>query len=130
MALMQCRLCGKIYTEGGRKNVCPRCLRRLGDLYGTVHEYMRDHEEEKFDIYKLSEGVGADLADIQALVDLGYIERDLGLYGTRETERSRLAKALSGEIDKMTKTKLTTYGGEIYSRGHDKDDSLRTVHRR
>ncbi|MBQ7544227.1 MAG: hypothetical protein IJT02_04705 [Synergistaceae bacterium] len=130
MPLLQCRLCGRIYTEGGRDRVCPRCLRRLGDLYGSVHEYMRDHEEERFDIYKLAEGVGADLADIQALVDLGYIERDLGLYGTRETERSRLAQAFTTELERMSKSKLTTYGGDIYARGHDRDDGMRTVRRR
>lgn len=127
MPLMECRLCGRVFTEGGRKNVCPKCLRRLGDLYAEVHEYMRDHEDEEFDIDRLAEDMDANPVDIQALVDLGYIERDLGLYGHRDTERKKLAEAFSHELDKMKK-KVTTYGGEIYSR--EREDGVRTVRRR
>ena len=121
MPLMKCRLCGKIFTEGGRDNVCPLCLRRLGDLYGEVHEYLRDNEDEKFDVHKLAEAMDVSTVDIQALVDLGYIERDLGLYGTRKTDRSKLAEAFSAELDKMNKNKLITYGGDIYARDTEYD---------
>lgn len=134
MSLMRCRLCGKIFSEGGKNNICPQCIKRLNDMYGLVHEYMRDHEEEDFDIYKLAEDVGVSTADIQALVELGYIERDLGLYGKNETDRSRLAHAFQAELDKMRKEKTVFYGGEIYSRGseysRDKNDGVRTVRRR
>ncbi|MBQ3655058.1 MAG: hypothetical protein II954_11690 [Synergistaceae bacterium] len=127
MPLMECRLCGRIFTEGGRKNVCPKCLRRLGDLYAEVHEYMRDHDDEEFDIDRLSDAMDASPMDIQALVDLGYIERDISLYGTRETKRKQLADAFSHELSKM-KRGITTYGGEIYSRSNE--DGVRTVRRR
>ena len=132
MPLTKCRLCGKIFTDGGRDNVCPLCLRRLGDLYGEVHEYMRDNEDEDFDVYKLAEALNVSTADIQALVDLGYIERDLALYGKNETDRSKLAEAFSAEIDKMNRNKLTTYGGDIYARDteYDRSRSSRTVRRR
>ena len=133
MALTKCRLCGMLFTSGGRKNICPLCIKRLEELYGSVHEYMRDHKDEEFDIYTLAEATESNIADIQALVDLGYIERDLGLYGTRETARSRLAKAITNEIDKMNRNKLTTYGGEIYARSYDREDRedrVRTVRRR
>ena len=132
MPLMKCRLCGKIYTNGGRDNVCPICLRRLGDLYGEVHEYMRDNEDEEFDVYKLAESLGVSTADIQALVDLGYIERDLAMYGKNETDRTKLAQAFSAEIDKMNRNKLTTYGGDIYARDteYDRTRTMRTVRRR
>lgn len=132
MPLMKCRLCGKIFTDGGRDNVCPLCLRRLGDLYGEVHEYMRDNEDEEFDVYKLAEELNVSTADIQALVDLGYIERDLAMYGKNETDRSKLAEAFSAEIDKMNRNKLTTYGGDIYARDteYDRSRSSRTVRRR
>ena len=134
MPLKKCRLCEKIFTEGGRDNVCPLCLRRLEELYAEVHEYMRDNEDEDFDVYKLAEAMEVSTVDIQALVDLGYIERDLGLYGTRETERSKLAQAFSREIDKMSRRKLTTYGGDIYSRdsGYDthRSGEMRTVRKR
>ncbi len=127
MPLMECRLCGRIFTEGGRKNVCPKCLNRLGNLYAEVHKYMRDHDDEEFDIDRLSDAMDASPVDIQALVDLGYIERDISLYGTRETDRSRLAQELSEELGKM-KRGITTYGGEIYSRANE--DRVRTVRRR
>ena len=132
MPLMKCRLCGKIYTNGGRDNVCPICLRRLGDLYGEVHEYMRDNEDEEFDVYKLAESLGVSTADIQALVDLGYIERDLAMYGKNETDRTKLAQAFSAELDKMNRNKLTTYGGDIYARDteYDRTRTMRTVRRR
>ncbi len=132
MPLMKCRLCGKIFTDGGRDNVCPICLRRLGDLYAEVHEYMRDNDDEEFDVYRLAEAMEVSTADIQALVDLGYIERDLTLYGTRDTDRSKLASAFSAELDKMHRRKLTTYGGDIYARDteYDKARTIRTVRRR
>ena len=119
MPLIECRLCGRVFTHGGRKNVCPMCLRRLGDLYAEVHEYMRDHEEEDFDINKLSEWMDISPVDIQALIDLGYLTRDLR---DEDEDRRRLAQALSGELAKMDKEhhKLTTYGGAIYSRGYDR----------
>ena len=132
MPLTKCRLCGKIFTDGGRDNVCPLCLRRLGDLYGEVHEYMRDNEDEDFDVYKLAEALNVSTVDIQALVDLGYIERDLAMYGKNETDRSKLAEAFSAEIDKMNRNKLTTYGGDIYARDteYDRSRSSRTARRR
>ena len=130
MPLMECRLCGKIYTQGGRQGVCPECLKRLGDLYSLVHEYMRDHEEEKFDVSTLADDMGVSAVDIQALVDLGYIERDMQLYGTRETARKKLADAFGQELDKMEKKKLMTYGGEIYSRDPERENAMRTIRRR
>ena len=95
---------------------------------------MRDHEDEDFDIYKLADDMNLNTADVQALVDLGYIERDLGLYGTRETKRSKLANAFNSELEKMRREKLMFYGGEVYSRESEydknKDDIVRTVRRR
>ena len=119
MPLIECKLCGRVYTEGGRMGVCPRCLRRLGDLYAEVHEYMRDHDDEEFDINSLAEAMGASIADIKALVDLGYISRDLKGYDQDEEERRKLAQALTDEMSKIGgRHKLTTYGGDIYSRGY------------
>ena len=132
MPLMKCRLCGKIFTDGGRDKVCPLCLRRLGDLYAKVHEYIRDNEDEDFDVHSLADALDVSTVDIQALVDLGYIERDLTLYGARETDRSRLAQAFNAEIDKMSRNKFTTYGGDIYARDteYDRTRTIRTVRRR
>ena len=90
---------------------------------------MRDHDEEEFDVYKLAEEMEENTADIQALVDLGYIERDLSLYGTQETKRKKLAQAFKNELDRMQREKAMFYGGEIYARSYDRDEDeiIRTV---
>ena len=136
MPLTECKLCGRVYTHGGRMGICPRCIMRLEELYGRVHEYMRDNEDEDFDVHKLAEDMEENPADIQALVDLGYIERDLSLYGTQETKRKKLAQAFQGELDKMHRDKAMFYGGEIYSRSYDRnndrdnDDGFKVTRRR
>ena len=99
-------------------------------LYAVVHEYLRDNEDEDFDVYHLADAMDVSPVDIQALIDLGYLERDLGLYGKHETARSRLAHAFTNEIDKMRRNKLTTFGGQVYARSYSSEDSLRTVRRR
>jgi len=123
MALFRCRLCGELKESGSmppRHKICKSCRHRLDDLYGRVHEYMRDNEDEKFDIYELGEAMDISTADIQALVDLGYIERDLQTYGQgRTTDRERLAAEFNEELKKIKQTP-TSYGGTIYSR--DKSD--------
>ncbi len=111
--------------------ICPRCLRRLGELYGRVHEYMRDNEDEDFDINTLADDMDESPADIQALVDLGYIERDLSKYGANDTDRKKLAQAFSHELDKMQREKTMFYGGEIYARDHGRNnDGFKVTRRR
>ena len=129
MPLIECKLCGRVFTHGGRRGVCPRCIRRLEELYGRVHEYMRDNEDEEFDVHKLAEEMEENPADIQALVDLGYIERDISLYSTNETRRKKLAQAFKDELDRMQREKVTFYGGDIYARSYDRDDddTVKTV---
>ena len=125
MALVKCRLCGMLYDAPNipKHKICPNCIRRLDELYGHVHEYMRDNEDENFDIYKLAEAMDLDTADVQALVDLGYIERDLQTYSRkRRGPRGELADKINGELDKMRRNKVTTYGGVIYSR----NDKIKT----
>ena len=121
MGLVRCRLCGLLYEAGGRnQRICRNCLQRLEELYGRVHEYMRDNEDEDFDIYTLADALDISTADVQALVDLGYIERDLQTYGkNKKGTREELAEKINGELEKM-KRPPTTYGGVIYSRDKDK----------
>lgn len=126
---MECRLCGRVFTHGGRRNICPLCIRRLEEIYGRVHEYMRDNEDENFDVISLADELNENANDIQALVDLGYIERDLSLYGTRETRRKKLAQAFTEEMHKMEREKNMFYGGEVYARNRDfsGEDAVKTV---
>lgn len=121
MALQKCRLCDRLYAAGSptEYRVCGNCRRKLEDLYGHVHEYMRDNKDEEFDIYKLSEAMEISTAEVQALVDLGYLDRDLQTYARSEKEkREKLVEGLNGELKKFEtkKAPVTTYGGIVYSR--------------
>ena len=123
MALVKCRLCGMLYDDSApRHRICGNCIRRLEELYGQVHEYMRDNKDDDFDIYTLADDLNMDTADIQALVDLGYIERDLQTYSRRKTgPRGKLAEELNNELEKMRKNHVMTYGGFLYARNKKSD---------
>ena len=124
MELLRCRLCGNVYRSLSEADhrVCKPCRHRLEDIYGRVHEYLRDNEDEDFDIYKLGEAMDISTADIQALVDLGYLERDLKTYGNKgTTNREKLAAEFNNELSKMKKETTTTYGGTIYAREKESD---------
>ncbi|MBR1486093.1 MAG: hypothetical protein IJ597_02425 [Synergistaceae bacterium] len=61
-------------------------------------------------------------AEIQALVDLGYLERDLKTYGSRgNTDREKLAAAFNNELTKIKKAPVS-YGASIYGRGKDNSE--------
>ena len=123
MELKKCRLCGSVYRaeDYDSYRICRSCKHRLDDIYGRVHEYLRDNEDKNFDIYELGEAMDISTADIQALVDLGYLERDLKTYGARGmTDREKLAAEFGSELTKMKKAPVS-YGATIYSR--DKNHS-------
>ncbi|MBQ6775940.1 MAG: hypothetical protein IJP53_05720 [Synergistaceae bacterium] len=126
MGLVKCRLCGMLYESGQQtQRICRRCISRLDELYGRVHEYMRDNEDEDFDIYNLADAMDISTADVQALVDLGYIERDLQTYSkNKRGSREALAAKLNNELEKMKRT-LTTYGGVVYARDKEKKSEAR-----
>ena len=127
MALSECKLCRRIYNGFEGQKICAACVRRLEDIYGRVHEYMRDNENRDFDLDTLADEMEISPVDIQALVDLGYIERDLQTYSRdRKGTRQKLAEAINGEVEKL-KRNITTYGGVIYARDaqHRKEDDSR-----
>ena len=132
MALVKCKLCGTLYNQSSTNGhrICRNCMRRLEELYGHVHEYMRDNDEENFDIYTLADAMDISTADVQALVDLGYIERDLQTYSkNKKGNRQQLAEKLNNELDKMRKESVTTYGGVVYAREkRNEDDSRQYVY--
>lgn len=122
MPLNECKLCRKIYNGFEGQKICPACVRRLEEIYGRVHEYMRDNADKDFDIDTLADEMEISPIDVQALVDLGYIERDLQTYSRdKKGSRQKLAEAISGEVEKL-KRNITTYGGVIYSREKKNDD--------
>ena len=116
MALIECRLCRRIYNGIEGQRICGNCIRRLEEIYGHVHEYMRDNQDKNFDLETLADEMDISPVDIQALVDLGYIERDLQTYSRdKKGSRQKLAEALSAEAEKL-KRNITTYGGILYER--------------
>ncbi len=122
MPLNECKLCRKIYNGFEGQKICPACVRRLEEIYGRVHEYMRDNADKDFDIDTLADEMEISPVDVQALVDLGYIERDLQTYSRdKKGSRQKLAEAINGEVEKL-KRNITTYGGVIYSREKKNDD--------
>lgn len=122
MPLNECKLCRKIYNGFEGQKICPACVRRLEEIYGRVHEYMRDNADKDFDIDTLADEMEISPIDVQALVDLGYIERDLQTYSRdKKGSRQKLAEAINGEVEKL-KRNITTYGGVIYSREKKNDD--------
>ena len=122
MALIECKLCRRIYNGFEGQKICGACVRRLEEIYGRVHEYMRDNADKDFDIDTLADEMEISPVDVQALVDLGYIERDLQTYSReKKGSRQKLAEAINGEVEKL-KRNITTYGGVIYSRDKKNDD--------
>lgn len=123
MDITGCRLCGRIVSAEGNK-ICRNCMHRLEDVYSRVHNYMRDNSDEKFDIERLSEDLDVNPADIQMLIELGYIDREIAENSRTERARRKLAGMLSGyssgdEDENTKRRKIMTYGGEKYARGSD-----------
>ncbi len=123
--LRECKSCGKVFNSRGRK-VCPDCMMRLEELYSYIHDYLRDHDDD-YNVETLAEAMDINPVDVQLLVEMGYIERDLQTYSKKKQGmRQKLADELNHELDKMRKENVTTYGGMIYSR--DKDDERQYVY--
>ena len=129
MALIECKLCRRIYNGFEGQRICGNCIRRLEEIYGHVHEYMRDNQDKNFDLETLADEMEISPVDIQALVDLGYIERDLQTYSKdKKGSRQKLAEAINAEAEKL-KRNITTYGGVLYAReSHKKDDNRQYVY--
>ena len=101
MALLSCKLCGKIFTSAGGRT-CPACLERLDRLYPKVRMFLRDNPKIEFNVETLAEELDVDIRDIQALVDMGYLDRDLGGSArSEESDRQKLAKAFENSLKQM-----------------------------
>ncbi|MBQ6973063.1 MAG: hypothetical protein IJP86_12010 [Synergistaceae bacterium] len=126
--LTECKLCRRIYNGFDGQKICGDCIRRLESIYGRVHEYMRDNQNRNFDLDTLADEMDISPVDVQALVDLGYIERDMQTYSRdKKGTRQKLAEAINVEVEKLKRNNITTYGGVIYARDsqHKKDDDSR-----
>ena len=125
MALNTCKLCRKLFTaESGKAGgkVCPECRQRLDELYSDVRHYLRDHPRDEFNVEMVADALSADIRDVQELVDLGYLERDLPEGADAPAgDRQKLVKAFEASIDKLKASaaaaaahKPVSYGQEVY----------------
>ena len=132
MPLIECKLCRRVYNGFEGQRICGHCIQRLENIYGRVHEYMRDNQNKDFDLDTLADDMDISPVDIQALVDLGYIERDMQTYSReKKGSRQKLAEAINAEAEKL-KRNITTYGGLVYERDSrqksKKDDGRQYVY--
>jgi RecJ-like exonuclease len=123
MALIACRLCGKLFPSSAKK-ICPACLTRIDELYPRVREFLRDHPKIEFNVETVAEAIEADIRDVQALVDMNYLERDLEhTSSTSSAAREKLAEELQNSLQQMktqaakreaAKDAASSYGQQRY----------------
>ena len=118
MSLTACKSCGKIFdSQISKRDFCIDCLRRLENLYNRIHKFIKNSKEKNFDIDYLSDELEIDAKDIQELIELGYIERDIQTYSRDLSDRQKLALEFEQAVEKLNeKMRITTYGGKIYKR--------------
>ena len=122
MALVTCKLCRKIFTAAGGRT-CPACQKRLDDLYLEVRDFLRDNPKLEMNVESLSESLKADIRDIQALVDMGYLDRDSGVGSLGEDSgRQKLAQEFEKSLNEMKASAAAqqqrssvSYGQQLYS---------------
>lgn len=127
MNLVTCRLCGRLFSAA-RGKICSTCLDELDDLYPKVREFLRDHSKEAFNVEGIAEGMDLDIRQVQALVELGYLDRSLGVDGAADEDRRRkedLARQLQASLDSSISSKpqessVRSYGQERYGSGRKK----------
>ena len=127
MPLAPCRLCGKIFTSPGGRT-CPSCLASLDELYPRVRAYLRDNPKETFNIEMVAEKLEVDIRVIQGLVDMGYLDRDVGRQTDADTlRRQKLAQEFESSLKQLKTSaaanqrdalKTASYGQQRYG---DKD---------
>jgi hypothetical protein len=105
-------------------------LQRLDDLYPKVRKYLRDHPKAALNVETLSEEMDADIRDIQALVDMGYLDRDFDRTTDKATlDRQKLAKEFEDSLRQMKDASTTrdaaTYGQQRHGDKEKKRSSSR-----
>ena len=122
MPLLACKICGKVFTSSGGRT-CPTCHARFDALYPRVREYMRDNPKLGFSVDTLADALEVDVRDIQSLVELGYLDRDVATRADPETlRRQKLAeefekslKQIKGSASQQSAAKsAASYGQQRY----------------
>lgn len=101
MPLLTCRLCGKIFNSAGGRT-CTACLTRLDELYPKVRAFLRDNPKVGLNVETLAERLEVDIRDVQALVDMGYLDRDVEkTQSPEESARQKLASEFENSLKEM-----------------------------
>ena len=121
MNLITCKLCGRLFSAA-RGKICITCLDEVDSMYPKVREYLRDHSQESFNLERISEDMGFDIRYVQALLELGYLDR--GLPGEFPTEDEKQRKQLlvselqaslnSSAAERQDKISSKMYGQQRY----------------
>ena len=102
MPLIACKLCGKVFTSSGGRT-CQACHSRLDELYPRVRQYLRDNPKEGFNVEMVADALELDIRDVQGLVDLGYLDRDIGgsQADPEKLKRQKLAQEFENSLKQM-----------------------------
>jgi G:T-mismatch repair DNA endonuclease (very short patch repair protein) len=88
-------------------------LSRIDELYPQVRDYLRDNPKVGFNVETLSKKLDADIRYIQALADMGYLDRDVEKQAVRETAaREKLAKEFEESLKQMKETSARREGAK------------------
>ena len=124
MALLTCKLCVKIFTSTGGRT-CAACISRIDELYPAVREFLRDRPKLEFNVEEVADAMEVDIRYVQALVDMGYLDRESagGAANDEEKSRQKLAKELENSLKQMkdsaarrdaARSSVISYGRERY----------------
>jgi len=70
-----------------------------------VREYLRDNPKLGFNVDMIAEELEVDVRDVQGLVDLGYLDRDIGKQTDPDTlRRQKLAQEFESSLKDLKDT--------------------------
>ena len=113
MSLRECKVCKTLYDDEtfiGTTEICHSCRMRLESTYGRIHNHIREHRS--IDIARIMDDTGTTPAEMEIILELGWLERDIQTYTGTVSERQKLAREFEEELAKMIdRKKMPTYGG-------------------
>ncbi len=115
MKLTTCRLCAKAFPSDG-PYTCPQCTDELDSLFRQVRAYLRDNPKKALNTEALAEELGIDIRYVQALVEMGYLERSVpgDANGETKTKRGLVGKLRASPANSAETPKETSAG--MYAR--------------
>ena len=100
MKLTMCKLCGKAFPSNG-PTTCPQCIDDLDVLYRQVREFLRENPKKALNSEEMAEELGIDIRRVQALVEMGYLERNVVGDAVSEKDRKQdLVRKLQASLSK------------------------------